>query len=144
MVCSFELLDFFQRERKQRQRPFNLLTWNGNQCLLNNLITFSLCMYLCIWVSVEVRGQVLGVFSFHDLGSREWTQVIRLGSKHLLPESHLASPSRESLYPELIVGGVALKETRSLSLDYPGSASQFPYVLTRSPWGRWRNSALVF
>lgn len=74
--------------------------------------------------------------SYYHVGPTDQTQVIRLGSKHLLPESHLASPSRESLYPELIVGGVALKETRSLSLDYPGSASQFPYVLTRSPWGR--------
>lgn len=49
-----------------------------------------LCMYLCYNVQAEVRGQYMRVSSFLPLWAQ--TRVIKLGSQHLYPLSHLASP----------------------------------------------------
>lgn len=71
--------------------------------------------------------------SYSHVGPRDQTQV-RLGSKHHLPENLLARPRRESLYSELVVGGVVLRETEVLAwttLDLHLSSLTF---LTRSPW----------
>lgn len=46
-------------------------------------------MFAC----VEVRGQFAGICSLlHHVGSGVCTQVIRHGSKHLYPLSHLTGP----------------------------------------------------
>lgn len=72
--------------------------------------------------------------SYSHEGPRDQTQVVRLGSKHHLPENHLARPRREPLYSELVVGGVVLRETEVLAwttLDLHLSSLTF---LTRSLW----------
>lgn len=47
----------------------------------------------CEYRWVEVRGQLSGVaLSFRHVGSRDWIQILRLGSQHLSWLSHLASP----------------------------------------------------
>lgn len=44
--------------------------------------------------TIEVRGQLLGVlFLLPTYGFRDWTQIIRLKSKHLYPLSHMTSPN---------------------------------------------------
>lgn len=65
----------------------------------------NLCIYflhVCTWVCtraymssawIVVRGQFVGaIFSFHQVGSRDWTQVVKLGSKSSYPMNHLISP----------------------------------------------------
>lgn len=49
-------------------------------------------MYECGWRAYEYKGQFSGVSSFYQVSSRYWTQVLRLGSKHLYPLSHMAGP----------------------------------------------------
>jgi hypothetical protein len=41
---------------------------------------------------LRIREQLEGVLCFHQFGPGNGTQVIRFGSKHLYPLSHLASP----------------------------------------------------
>jgi hypothetical protein len=38
------------------------------------------------------------VLSFHLVGSRDHTQAVRLGSKHLYPLTHLANPKKPRRY----------------------------------------------
>lgn len=61
------------------------------------------CMFthMCQDVRVQVRGQPPGVNSLFLLscGSQNWTQVVRLGSKHLLSLSNLSWPFVQSLIP---------------------------------------------
>lgn len=46
----------------------------------------------CHEVCVEIKGQSLweSIFSFHQVGPRNRTQEVRLGSEHLCLPSHLA------------------------------------------------------
>lgn len=57
------------------------------------------CLYVCEYAHVEVREQVLElVHYFHIEGARNWTRVLKFGSKHLYHLSHLASLYISDLY----------------------------------------------
>lgn len=56
------------------------------------LLYFHIYLHMHAAVPTEVRGQLRRVLSFHYEGSRDRTKVIRVGSRHLDPLNHAASP----------------------------------------------------
>ena len=49
-----------------------------------------MCVHMCVWF-VYVHVNVESCFTYY-VSLKDWTQVVRLGSRHLHPLSHLASP----------------------------------------------------
>lgn len=59
------------------------------------------CLSTCLghihWCTHGIRGQLVGsTFTFYYVGPGDLTQAVRLVSKHLYPQSHLASPQNIS------------------------------------------------
>lgn len=66
----------------------------GNSLNIANVLLYFFTMcggYICHSISVEVRGQPQdSILSFYYVDSKDCTQVIGLGIKHLYPQSSLS------------------------------------------------------
>lgn len=64
-------------------------------CFLLIFFVLSCFILVCGSMTCKVRGQVVGIgsLSFHPVDSRAWTQVFRLGDRHLYQLSYLTGPT---------------------------------------------------
>lgn len=107
-----------------------------SKTLYQNFSCFKLCsiyyMYVficmqraCAWhnTCVKAENNIWELdFTFHHVGPRDQTRVIRLGAKHLSPLSH---PDSHSLFTDSIQGNV-FPATRLQA------AHSFPWVIKRA------------
>lgn len=95
-----------------------------------------MCKYLCV-PSVQVRGWLSGAVSSHPVGTKDGTQVLRHGSRHLYPLTHPCSPMFP-LLPDVPtelcpVGAASFSSRQGLGIK-PKAISPVPVVYyTLSP-----------